>query len=134
MSLNTIAASRGNRASGCRVTSLAKVGSRTISRKLYFSFSALYSGKYRPACRIIQSGGLSRGLQASASSIRWRPVMIPQPNLAVLETFRKGGLPRCRFPDAIRISISLRVEETSELIPLALQTGVRRECLGRKRG
>src|SRR3954453_18970901 len=44
---------------GCSVTSAASAGVLHSSRKLTFSRTARYSGRYRPACRITQRGARS---------------------------------------------------------------------------
>src|ERR1700743_816398 len=53
-----IAASKLKRRIGCSVTSDAYSGVKHKSRKLpALARNSRYSGKYRPACRIIQIGG-----------------------------------------------------------------------------
>src|SRR5471030_1647395 len=67
MSEKRIAASSGKRSSGCRVTSVAYAGLLASARKLPARFRvALYSGRYRPAWRISQTGVYSVGSRASA--------------------------------------------------------------------
>ena len=56
ISENIIAASRLNRCKGWRVTSQASSGVRHIVKKSCFSLTALNSGRYRPAWRMIQTG------------------------------------------------------------------------------
>ena len=70
MSENRIAASNPKRRTGCNVTSAAHSGLKHRSRKPpAFSRTARYSGKYRPACRIIQTGGTAcRCLPSTRSS------------------------------------------------------------------
>src|SRR3954454_1681495 len=58
MSEKMIAASKLKRRIGCNVTSAAYSGVKHRSRKLpALARNSRYSGKYRPACRIIQIGG-----------------------------------------------------------------------------
>ena len=59
ISENRIAASKPKRRIGCKVTSAASSGEKQRSRNPpAFSRTARYSGRYRPACRIIQTGGM----------------------------------------------------------------------------
>jgi hypothetical protein len=57
ISEKTMAASKPKRRSGCRVTSQASSGVRHRVKKSTFSRTARYSGRYRPACRMIHTGG-----------------------------------------------------------------------------
>src|SRR5689334_9944765 len=67
MSENRIAASSGKRARGCSVTSQASSGVRTSVLKSFARLRvARYSGRYRPAWRIIQTGVTSTGPRSSA--------------------------------------------------------------------
>ena len=62
ISENKIAASKPKRRIGCNVISAARLASKQRSRKpAAFSRKARYSGRYRPACRISQSGSNSSG-------------------------------------------------------------------------
>src|SRR5947208_13104043 len=70
MSLKRIAASTPRMSTGCSVTSAARSGVLQSSRKLTFSRTARYSGRYRPAWRINQIGVLSTGLRKHASMNR----------------------------------------------------------------
>jgi len=72
MSLKRTAASKPNRRIGCRVTSAANSGVRTISTNVCFSFNARYSGNERPAWRINHTGGRSKGEQRHAARNRSR--------------------------------------------------------------
>jgi hypothetical protein len=56
MSQKRIAASRGKRSTGWIVTSAASFGVSTTSKKSCSARISRYSGRYRPACRIIQTG------------------------------------------------------------------------------
>src|SRR6185312_7064509 len=68
MSEKMIAASKAKRRIGCSVTSAASSGVKQRSRKLpALARTSRYSGKYRPACRIIQSGGTFCRRPASTS-------------------------------------------------------------------
>jgi len=68
MSENRIAASNPKRRIGCSVTSAAHSGVKHSLRKLpALSRSARYSGRYRPAWRIIQTGGTLWRLPSSTS-------------------------------------------------------------------
>ena len=59
MSAKTIAASKGNRRSGWSVASAAISGFRQKAMKSgAWALSARYSGRYRPAWRMNQTGGL----------------------------------------------------------------------------
>ena len=62
-----MAASKPNRRIGCRVTSAASAGVLHSSRNDTFLRTSRYSGRYRPAWRIIHSGGrgVARPRQAS---------------------------------------------------------------------
>src|ERR1700761_3668742 len=61
MSENRIAASKPKRRTGCSVTSAANSGVKHSLRKPpALARTSRYSGKYRPACRIIQTGGADR--------------------------------------------------------------------------
>ncbi len=67
ISENKIAASKPNRRTGCSVTSAASSGLKQRSRNPpAFSRTARYSGRYRPAWRIIQTGGTCFVLPCSA--------------------------------------------------------------------
>ena len=68
MSENKIAASNPNRRIGCSVTSAASFGAKHISSMLPTVLRiAMYSGRYRPAWRIIQTGGTAWRLPSSTS-------------------------------------------------------------------
>ncbi len=71
MSLNRIAASKPNRRIGCSVTSVASRGVVQRSMKSRASARiARYSGRYRPACRISQTGGGQTASPANAAKSR----------------------------------------------------------------
>jgi hypothetical protein len=63
-------ASNPKRRIGCKVISAARLASKQRSRKpAAFSRKARYSGRYLPACRISQSGGIgSRSLASTRSN------------------------------------------------------------------
>lgn len=67
MSENAIAQSNPKRRMGCMAASAASSGVLTIPRNPRFSFNSRYSGKYLPACLIIQRGGRAVGLPSQAS-------------------------------------------------------------------
>ncbi len=67
MSENRMAASISYLLSGCMVTSVASSGDFTISVNEYDSLSLRYSGRYLPAWRMTQTGGLSSGWQFTAA-------------------------------------------------------------------
>src|SRR5438309_694507 len=71
MSLKRMAASTPRISTGCSVTSAARSGVLQSWRKLTFSRTARYSGRYRPACRINQIGVLSTGRRKQASMNRY---------------------------------------------------------------
>ena len=61
-SLNRIAASKPKRRIGCNVTSAASSGwVQSAMKSPAFARTARYSGKYRPAWRIIQTGNTLLG-------------------------------------------------------------------------
>src|SRR5438045_7140101 len=69
MSEKMMAASSGKRRSGCSVTSHASSGVLASARKLpALRRVSLYSGRYRPACRMIQTGVYGVGSRISARS------------------------------------------------------------------
>jgi len=69
ISENKIAASNRNRLIGCSVASAARAGVKHILRKLGVrSRSARYSGRYRPAWRMSQTGGGVSRVPASTRS------------------------------------------------------------------
>src|SRR6202158_3175583 len=70
MSEKMIAASTSSRATGCTVTSAARSGVLQSSRNEIFSRIARYSGRYLPACRIIQTGVVSTGSPRAARNRR----------------------------------------------------------------
>mmetsp|Transcript_67067 Transcript_67067/g.125312 ORF Transcript_67067/g.125312 Transcript_67067/m.125312 type:complete len:202 (-) Transcript_67067:3-608(-) len=55
---------------GCKVTSATKAGVRHTVKKSVCSNTAMYSGKYLPACRINHFGGRSTGSPRAALSNR----------------------------------------------------------------
>src|SRR5689334_22310458 len=67
MSEKMIAASSAKRRSGWSVTSHASSGVFASARKLpALRLVSLYSGRYRPACRVIQTGVYGVGSRSSA--------------------------------------------------------------------
>ena len=70
MSEKMIAASTPRRRTGCTVTSAARSGVLQRGRKSIFSRMARYSGRYRPAWRMIHTGVTSTGCRRAARRIR----------------------------------------------------------------
>src|SRR5256885_7082807 len=98
MSANITAASTWKRRTGCSVTSAQRSGSATISTRRWVSRNLRYSGRERPACRIIQIGVRSTGRPRAASRKRL---------LA-----RAGGIQR---PRDLRLAVSRGEEPGLEL-------------------
>jgi hypothetical protein len=66
MSEKRIAASTPSRSIGCFVTSAASSGVLHIVRNEFFPRIFWYSGRYLPACRMIQTGVTSTGSRRHA--------------------------------------------------------------------
>ena len=66
MSANRIAASTPSRSAAVTVTSVARPGSLQSSRNETLARTSRYSGMYRPACRISQTGVTSVGSRRQA--------------------------------------------------------------------
>src|SRR5471030_1447014 len=67
MSLKRMAASTPRMSTGCSETCAASSGDLHRSRNFTFSRTARYSGRYRPACRMIQTGVRLTGFPKQAS-------------------------------------------------------------------
>lgn len=70
MSEKMMAASNSNLRIGCKVISHANSGVWQIVKKSCFSLTCLNSGKYRPACRMTQTGTLSTSSPRAALKMR----------------------------------------------------------------
>src|SRR5438445_2931657 len=71
MSEKKMTPSGAKRRNGCRDTSAARSGSRQRSMKETRRRTSRYSGRYRPAWRIIHAGARSTGRPKQASRNRW---------------------------------------------------------------
>ena len=119
-----MAASKWNLLSGCRVTSVARSGFLTISTKLYFSLSARYSGRYRPACLITQRGGRPLSLVPFRAELNSSlPFTFLCPANHVASSMNDIILPQeILFLVSSHRSNSLQEAWTLKLIPFFLQT------------
>jgi len=108
ISENMIAASKGKRFNGCRVTSDASSGFSQTSKKLCYFRTSRNSGKYLPAYRIIHIGG-----GVSDSPLRTLRI----------ELFFIGGNSAFNFLCASRISLTLVAVSWSSACNTGLMRG-----------